>query len=112
VVAGVLKTVLKTLDDAKAEDIVSINIENKSALADYLVVASGRSHRHVGAIADQLLKQLKGSPTGNPKVEGRQNSDWILIDIGDIIVHVFRPEVREFYGLERMWQVPDAPAQN
>jgi ribosome-associated protein len=101
-----LKTVLASLEDSKAENIVSIDIQGKSSLGDYMVVASGRSHRHVGAVADHLLKALKEAGT-HARVEGLNSADWVLIDAGDIIVHVFRPEVREFYNIEEMWQAPD-----
>jgi ribosome-associated protein len=101
-----LKTVLASLEDSKAENIVSIDIQGKSSLGDYMVVASGRSHRHVAAVADNLLKALKDVGT-RARVEGLNSADWVLIDAGDIIVHVFRPEVREFYGIEKMWQAPD-----
>ncbi|MDG4885068.1 MAG: ribosome silencing factor [Mesorhizobium sp.] len=102
-----IKTVLASLEDSKAENIVSIDIQGKSSLADYMVVASGRSHRHVSAVADHLLKALKDAGLGMARVEGLASADWVLIDSGDIIVHVFRPEVREFYNLEKMWQAPD-----
>jgi ribosome-associated protein len=102
--ADALKVVLDTLEDAKAEDTVSIDIANKSSLADYMVVASGRSHRHVGAIADRLLQDLKKAGLGEVRVEGLPNCDWVLVDAGDVIVHLFRPEVRTFYNLEKMWQ--------
>ena len=98
-----LETVLASLDDAKAEDLVTIDIQNKSALGDYMIVASGRSHRHVGAIADRLVSDLKKAGFGPVRVEGLPHCDWVLIDAGDLIVHVFRPEVREFYNLEKMW---------
>ena len=98
-----LKTILVSLDDAKAEGIVTIDIQNKSALGDFMIVASGRSHRHVGAIADRLVSDLKRAGFGSIKVEGLPNCDWVLIDAGDLIVHVFRPEVREFYNIEKMW---------
>jgi ribosome-associated protein len=98
-----LETVLASLDDAKAEDTVTIDIQNKSSLGDYMVVASGRSHRHVGAIADRLVADLKKAGFGPVRVEGLPHCDWVLIDAGDLIVHVFRPEVREFYNLEKMW---------
>ena len=101
-----LKTVLASLEDSKAENIVSIDIQGKSSLGDYMVVASGRSHRHVAAVADNLLKALKDAGT-RARVEGLNSADWVLIDAGDIIVHVFRPEVREFYSIEEMWQAPD-----
>ena len=98
-----LQTVLTSLEDAKAEDIVKIDIQSKSALGDYMVVTSGRSHRHVGAIADRLVSDLKDAGFGPIRVEGLPHCDWVLIDAGDVIVHVFRPEVREFYNLEKMW---------
>jgi ribosome-associated protein len=102
-----IDTVLASLEDSKAENIVSIDIQGKSSLGDYMVIASGRSHRHVSAVADHLLKALKDAGLGNARVEGLAGADWVLIDSGDIIVHVFRPEVREFYNLEKMWQAPD-----
>ncbi|AZO03694.1 ribosome silencing factor [Mesorhizobium sp. M2A.F.Ca.ET.037.01.1.1] len=102
-----IDTVLASLEDSKAENIVSIDIQGKSSLGDYMVIASGRSHRHVSAVADHLLKALKDAGLGNARVEGLASADWVLIDSGDIIVHVFRPEVREFYNLEKMWQAPD-----
>jgi ribosome-associated protein len=102
-----IDTVLASLEDSKAENIVSIDIQGKSSLGDYMVIASGRSHRHVSAVADHLLKALKDAGLGNARVEGLSGADWVLIDSGDIIVHVFRPEVREFYNLEKMWQAPD-----
>jgi len=105
-VQDVLETVTKSLDDSKAEDLVTIDIKDKSALADYMVIASGRSNRHVSAIADHLLRALKDLGAGSAKVEGLEGADWVLIDVGDIIVHLFRPEVREFYALEKMWQMP------
>ncbi len=103
----VLNTALASLDDSKAENIVSIDIQGKSSLADHMVIASGRSHRHVAAVADNVLKALKEAGFGNARVEGLSGADWVLIDAGDVIVHVFRPEVREFYNLEKMWQAPD-----
>lgn len=102
--AEALKLVLTSLEDAKAEDVVSINITGKSPLSDHMVVASGRSHRHVGAIADRLTKDLKEEGV-LPRVEGLPNCDWVLIDAGDVVIHVFRPEVRDFYNLEKMWQI-------
>ncbi|MEC9342457.1 MAG: ribosome silencing factor [Pseudomonadota bacterium] len=98
---------MSSLEDSKAESSVTIDIQGKSALGDYMVIASGRSHRHVGAIADHLLRDLKNRGLDKPRVEGLPNCDWVLIDTGDVIVHIFRPEVREFYGIERMWQMPD-----
>ena len=107
-VAEMLKTVTDSLESSKAEAIVTIDIHGKSALGDYMIVASGRSHRHVGAIADHLLRALKDAGHGAPRVEGLPACDWVLIDTGDIIVHLFRPEVRAFYGIEKMWQMPDS----
>ena len=104
--ARAIKTVLASLEDSKAENIVSIDIQGKSSLGDYMVVASGRSHRHVAAVADHLLKALRDAGM-RPRVEGLGSADWVLIDAGDVIVHVFRPEVREFYSIEEMWQAPD-----
>jgi ribosome-associated protein len=91
------------LDDAKAENVVAIDIKGKSSIGDYMLIASGRSDRHVGAIAEQLQRKLKEEGYGRARIEGQRQCDWVLIDIGDIIVHVFRPEVREFYNLEKMW---------
>ncbi len=99
--------VLASLEDSKAENIVTIDIQGKSSLADHMVIASGRSNRHVAAVADHLLRRLKEIGYGNAKVEGLAGADWVLIDAGDIIVHVFRPEIREFYNLEKMWLTPD-----
>ena len=107
----VLQTVLATLDDAKAEDTVSIDLHGKTAIGDYMVVTSGRSHRHVGAIADRVVKALKDNGVGNANIEGLPHCDWVLIDAGDIIVHVFRPEVRSFYNLEKMWS-SDRPSEH
>jgi len=106
-VSRALETVLASLEDSKAENIVSIDIQGKSSLGDYMVVASGRSHRHVSAVADHLLKALKDAGIGQVRVEGLSGADWVLIDSGDVIVHVFRPEIRDFYNLEKMWQAPD-----
>ena len=111
-VGNVLKTIHTCLEDSKAEEIVTIDIQEKSSLGDYMVIASGRSQRHVGAIADHLVRQLKKTANGAPRVEGLQSADWVLVDAGDIIVHLFRPEVREFYGLEKMWQMPAVKDQN
>ena len=91
------------LDDAKAEDIVSIDIKGKTSIGDFMIVATGRTDRHVGAIADQLTKALKEYGVSNVRVEGEQTCDWVLVDVGATIVHIFRPEVREFYNLEKMW---------
>lgn len=102
-----LKTVLASLEDAKAEGIVAIDIQNKSSLGDFMVVASGRNDRHVGAIAEQLREKLKARGEARVRVEGLNACDWVLIDTGDIIIHVFRPEIREFYNIERMWAAPE-----
>ena len=110
--APMIDVVLKSLDDAKAEQTVSIDITGKSSLADHMVVTSGRSHRHVGAVADQLAKALREAGFGKPRVEGLPHCDWVLVDAGDVVVHIFRPEVREFYNIEKMWAVDfaaDAP---
>ncbi|WP_269584052.1 ribosome silencing factor [Roseibium sp. Sym1] len=109
--ADLLDTVLSSLDDSKAEDPVTLDITGKSSLADHMVIVSGRSHRHVGAIADHLLKDLKSAGAGKATVEGLATCDWVLIDAGDVIVHIFRPEVRGFYNLEKMWapETDDAP---
>jgi ribosome-associated protein len=101
--------ILAWLDEAKAEKIVTIDIRGKSSIGDTMIVASGRSDRHVGAIADQLHKKLKDLGYERVRVEGQPQCDWVLIDAGTIIVHVFRPEVREFYNLEKMW-LADRPA--
>jgi len=91
------------LEDAKAEDIVTIDLAGKTSIADYMIVASGRSQRHVGAVADQLIEKLKEAGVRDTRVEGMPLCDWVLVDAGDVIVHVFRPEAREFYNLEKMW---------
>ncbi|EKF18770.1 ribosome silencing factor [Nitratireductor pacificus] len=106
-VSQAVETAIASLEDSKAENIVSIDIQGKSPLADHMIVASGRSHRHVAAVADHLIRALKEAGLGAARVEGLSGADWVLIDSGDIIVHVFRPEVREFYNIEKMWQAPD-----
>ncbi|MEM9027492.1 MAG: ribosome silencing factor [Pseudomonadota bacterium] len=95
--------ILAWLEDAKAEDTVVIDLEGRSPVGDFMVITSGRSQRHVGAIADQVQKKLKEFGFGNARIEGQDNCDWVLVDIGDIVVHVFRPEVRDFYNLEKLW---------
>ena len=110
-VETVLNTVLRSLEDDKAVDVVTIDLKGKSTIADYMVVASGRSHRQVGAMADHLVSTLKDLGLGRVAVEGQQQTDWVLLDAGDVIVHLFRPEIRSFYNLEKMWSVePDATA--
>ena len=106
---GALDTILAQLDDAKAEQIVTIRLDDKSAVADAMVVASGRSNRHVGAIADQLVQKLKEQGYRDLRVEGMPQCDWVLVDAGDVVVHIFRPEVRSFYNLEKLWSA-HAPA--
>ena len=107
---SLLDTILASLDDAKAEEIVEIDIAGKTPIADYMVVCSGRSQRHVGAIADHLVEDLKDNGFGTAAIEGQPACDWVLVDTGDVIVHVFRPEVRQFYNLEKMWAAdPVAP---
>ncbi|MBL6933325.1 MAG: ribosome silencing factor [Rhodospirillales bacterium] len=101
-----LKLVETSLDDDKAEGIVVIDLAGKSSLTDYMVIASGTSQRHVGAMADHLHDQIKASGVQGVSLEGQASCDWVLIDAGDIIVHLFRPEVREFYNIEKMWGVP------
>ena len=101
---SLLDTVLDCLDDAKAEETISVDLTGKSSLADHMIVTSGRSQRHVGAVADQLISALRDNGFGKPRVEGLPSCDWVLVDAGDVIVHVFRPEVREFYNIEKMWQ--------
>jgi ribosome-associated protein len=102
----ILRLVLARLDDMKAEDTVTIDLTGKSTIADAMVVTSGRSNRHVGAVADRVLQDLTQAGLRDAKVEGMPHCDWVLIDAGDVIVHVFRPEVRAFYNLEKMWTRP------
>jgi ribosome-associated protein len=99
------RLLLGRLDDEKAQDIVFIDLKDKSSVADGMIVASGRSHRHVGAMADHLLRVLKEEGYGRARVEGLPHCDWVLIDAGDVIVHLFRPEVRAFYNIEKIWSV-------
>lgn len=96
--------VMKSLDDDQAQDIVSIALEGKSNIADHMVIAEGRSTRQVAAMAQKLAERVKQAG-GEARIEGLANADWVLIDAGDVIVHLFRPEVRSFYNLERMWAV-------
>ena len=99
-----IDVVLQSLEDAKAEQTVAIDIAGKSSLADHMVVTSGRSNRHVSAVADQVVKAMRDNGFGKPRIEGLPHADWVLVDGGDVIVHIFRPEVREFYNIEKMWQ--------
>ncbi|MFY9239707.1 MAG: ribosome silencing factor [Roseovarius sp.] len=103
-----LAYILKSLDEDKAEDIVQINLRGKSAIGDHMIICSGRSSRQVSAIAEKLVERLKQDLGTASRIEGKETGDWVLIDTGDIIVHVFRPEVREFYQLEKMWLGGDA----
>lgn len=105
-VAKVLDLVETTLEDDKADQVVVIELAGKTEIADYLVIASGTSQRHVGAMTDHLHRGIKGLGVKSVAVEGDQQCDWVLIDAGDIIVHLFRPEVREFYNLEKIWATP------
>jgi ribosome-associated protein len=98
-----LRVVLACLDDMKAEDITTIDLSGKSSIGDYMVVASGRSQRHVGAVADKVVESVEDAGIQRVRVEGLKQGDWVLIDAGDVIVHVFRPEIRGFYNLEKMW---------
>jgi ribosome-associated protein len=110
---ALLANVTAWLDEAKAEEIVAIDIRGKSSIGDYMVIASGRSDRHVGAVSEQIERKLKERGHGRVRIEGRPQCDWVLIDVGDVIVHVFRPEVRNFYNLEKMWSAErpsDLPA--
>jgi ribosome-associated protein len=101
-----LDLVLRSLDDDKGEEIVSVDLRGKSPVADHMVIASGRSSRQVSAMAEKLMERIKERFGRNPRVEGKDVGDWVLIDCGDVIVHLFRPEVRAFYQLEKMWASP------
>jgi ribosome-associated protein len=104
-----LNAILARLDEDQALNTIQIDLQNKSTIADYMVVTSGRSNRHVNAIADHVIESLHKSGSPRVRVEGMPNCDWVLIDAGDVILHIFRPEVRAFYNLEKMWA--RAPAQ-
>jgi ribosome-associated protein len=106
-----LNMILSRLDDMKAEETVTIDLRGKSAFSDYMIVTTGRANRHVGAIAENVAKGLKETGIKTIHIEGLPNCDWVLIDSGDVIVHVFRPEVREFYNLERLWTQGPAVAK-
>jgi ribosome-associated protein len=104
--------VLSSLDRDGALDVVEIDLSGKSDMADFMVVASGRSTRHVAAVAEKLIERLKGEAGIAVRTEGRESPDWVLIDAGDVIVHIFRPEVRDYYQIEKMWlAAPDALAR-
>ncbi|MCH2167512.1 MAG: ribosome silencing factor [Oceanicola sp.] len=102
--------IVQKLDEEKAEEIVSIDLRGRSEMADWMLICSGRSSRQVAAIAEKLVEFLKGEHGRFAKVEGKSAGDWVLIDAGDAVVHVFRPEVREFYQLEKMWMPAGSPA--
>lgn len=99
-----LARILNSLDESKAEDIVTIPLHGKSAMADNMVIASGRSSRQVSSLADTLYRLIKNETGIICRTEGKQSGDWVLLDCGDVVVHIFRPEVRDFYQLEKMWQ--------
>ena len=109
-----MELVTASLEDDKAEDLVTIDLAGKSSIADFMVIASGRSQRQVGAMAEHLREKLKAAGLPSVPMEGAQRCDWVLIDAGDVIVHLFRPEVRSFYNLEKMWGLdlpePERPA--
>lgn len=109
---NIMAAVLASLDENKAEEIVQISLAGKSSMADHMVIASGRSTRQVTSIAEKLVDKIKQEFGVISKVEGRATGDWVLVDTGDVIVHIFRPEVREFYQLEKMWQPGVGPASD
>lgn len=100
---SLVQIIMAAVEDAKAEDTTLIDLHGKTSIADAMIVTTGRSNVHVNAIADRILRALKTAGTHTPRVEGLVSGDWVLIDAGDVIVHVFRPEVRQFYNLEKMW---------
>ena len=102
-ISNLKKTILNTLDSNKALNIVSIDLANKSSIADYMIIASGTSSRHIQALSEQVLEKFKSSGIKNCKIEGKESKDWKLIDGIDLIVHIFHPEKRKFYELEKMW---------
>jgi ribosome-associated protein len=108
--ADLQRLVLGLLDDAKAEETVTIDLTGKSTMADAMIVTQGRSNRQVGAIAERVAQGLKDSGHGRVRIQGMPACDWVLIDAGDLIVHIFRPEVRAFYNLEKMWS-SDRPVE-
>jgi ribosome-associated protein len=104
------RVVLASLEDDKAEEILAIDVRGKSSFADMLVIASGRSSRHVGALADHVMRKLKEAGVGDVRVEGLPQADWVLVDAGDVVIHLFRPEVRSFYNIEKIWAANPGPA--
>jgi ribosome-associated protein len=107
---SLLDLVLRSLDDDQAQDVVTIPLEGKSSISDYMVIASGRSTRQVATMAQKLAERIKHGGFGHVRIEGLPAADWVLIDAGDVVIHVFRPEVRSFYNLERMWAFGDQGA--
>lgn len=103
-----LSRILTSLEDGKAEEVITIDLHGRSAMADYMVIASGRSARQVSALAENLAENYKQATGRTARIEGKEAGDWVLIDTDDVVVHVFRPEVREFYQLEKMWMPADA----
>ena len=103
----ILKLILKSLDNDKAFNVKSIDLFKRSSIADFMVIASGTSSKQVSSMAQNLIKTLKDSGISTRKPEGLVNSDWVLIDVNDIVIHLFRPEVRDFYRLEKMWEIPN-----
>ncbi|MBL4612253.1 MAG: ribosome silencing factor [Emcibacter sp.] len=104
-----LEVIITSLEDSKAEEIISIDLNGKTSIADSMIIASGRSTRQVGAIANHLVTNIKKAGYGHSKIEGLEKSDWVLVDAGDAIIHIFRPEVRSFYNLEKMWAMDVHP---
>ena len=102
-ISNLKKIILNTLDSNKALDIISIDLSGKSSMADYMIIASGTSSRHIQSLSEQVLKQFKNNGISNCKIEGKESSDWKLVDGIDLIVHIFNPEKRKFYELEKMW---------
>lgn len=105
---AVAKAVLASLEDDKAEEILAIDIRGKSSFADMLVIASGRSSRHVAALAEHVMRKLKDEGVKDVRAEGLPQADWVLVDAGDVVIHLFRPEVRAFYNIEKIWAGPSA----
>ncbi|MDE0814073.1 MAG: ribosome silencing factor [Alphaproteobacteria bacterium] len=106
-----MNVIQTSLEDDKAEDIVTVELSGKTSIADYMVIASGQSTRQVGAMADHIFRKLKATGLTGIVAEGQSNSDWVLIDAGDVIVHLFRPEVRSFYNLEKLWSHAELDAE-
>ncbi len=103
---------MTALDDNKGEEIVALSLTGKCSFADAMIVASGRSPRHVSALADHVIDAIKKTGYTPPPAEGKDTGDWVLIDAGDVVVHIFRPEVRQFYNIEKMWSAPAIEQDN